>query len=558
MKRKIARLCVALSLSLAPLAGLHAQEFVPPTPSDPSNAAPVGSLPGAFPLGVTGANVNIAPVAGSVLGGTGSNDLKVSFPASGPIKWTSSRYNEGDVAFNLSPFAPNDPSYYPPNSFGEYKPLADGQPYANTVLGWRANVSAGAFLATVRHNGVNNNDTINGSPVGTTHGVAYFNAAFGQGWGYNMRDGVLGNGGNGAADMQMGIAGYSGASDGEASFNVATAFFPYSQGWQGAWVNGQADGPGTFVANSPGLDPAAVLNWSGSVATVTLPGVNSANDGMLFVAPTSDSNATDIAAATPVGGGWKVAIREDQNDDLSGSSLLAAPFQFLYVPYDAKNLVGGHINGSNGSAIKSVGDASYDLTRNSAGEYRLSVYGANGVTKKVENDGMLVLSVAGTVPTNSSLPDRTFLSYQYDPVSGDFIIQSRELAAISSPNSQNQFGDDLALRDSNFYFAWVDFANPLSLASGPAIPGDFDDDGFVDGDDLATWRTNFGMSGGTKATGDANLDGTIDGADFLLWQQQFSPAGSTLASTNVPEPAVGAMLLVAGAFFSRVRNRRPS
>lgn len=85
---------------------------------------------------------------------------------------------------------------------------------------------------------------------------------------------------------------------------------------------------------------------------------------------------------------------------------------------------------------------------------------------------------------------------------------------------------------------------------------DFDDDGFVDGDDLATWRTNFGLSVGTKATGDANLDGTIDGADFLLWQQQFSPAGSTLASTNVPEPAVGAMLLVAGAFMTCVRKRR--
>jgi hypothetical protein len=89
-------------------------------------------------------------------------------------------------------------------------------------------------------------------------------------------------------------------------------------------------------------------------------------------------------------------------------------------------------------------------------------------------------------------------------------------------------------------------------------PADFDDDGFVDGDDLTTWRTNFGMNGGgTKATGDANLDGMVDGADFLLWQQQFSPVGSTLASTNVPEPAAAVLLLVAGALLASVRTRRP-
>lgn len=93
-------------------------------------------------------------------------------------------------------------------------------------------------------------------------------------------------------------------------------------------------------------------------------------------------------------------------------------------------------------------------------------------------------------------------------------------------------------------------------------PADFDDDGFVDGDDLTTWRNNFGMSGGgTKATGDANLDGTIDGADFLLWQQQFSGAGATFASTNVPEPVAGAMLLYGLTFFVRYRrqnSRRPT
>lgn len=91
--------------------------------------------------------------------------------------------------------------------------------------------------------------------------------------------------------------------------------------------------------------------------------------------------------------------------------------------------------------------------------------------------------------------------------------------------------------------------------AAPFLAADFDEDGFVDGDDLATWRTNFGLAAGaTKSVGDANLDGAIDGGDYLLWQQQFNAAAGTLASTSVPEPAAGAMLITAIAFL--VRRKR--
>ncbi len=94
---------------------------------------------------------------------------------------------------------------------------------------------------------------------------------------------------------------------------------------------------------------------------------------------------------------------------------------------------------------------------------------------------------------------------------------------------------------------------PVSFeVASPFLAADFDDDGFVDGDDLATWQTNFGLAGGaTKSVGDANLDGAIDGADYLLWQQQFNAAGASLASASVPEPAAGAMLLLGMAFVMR-------
>jgi hypothetical protein len=125
---------------------------------------------------------------------------------------------------------------------------------------------------------------------------------------------------------------------------------------------------------------------------------------------------------------------------------------------------------------------------------------------------MLILSVAGQMAgLQDVLADRAFLSYEYSSPDGDyngngvvdaadyvvwrdtggsqaaydlwranfgkggeFVVQSRHLAATGSPNSENQFGDDLALRDANFYFAWVSFTNPLAPAApqgtGAAVP----------------------------------------------------------------------------------------
>lgn len=543
MKRFAPLLSLACAIGFTPLALAE-----PPEPVD--NTAEQfagGGLPGAYPLTVTGANVNASPGIGSDIGGGGSDDLLVSFPASGPIKWTDSRHNEGDIALLISPFDPNDPSYYPPTTHGVYSPLA-GQPFANTTLAWRVNQFRGALLASVRTNGVNNGDNYNGGPVGTIHGTAYFNNNFGQGWGFNSDTGEFANGGGGASDLQLGVAGNDDGL-GEAVFNTSTAYFPYEQGWTGAWVNGSgADEPGAFGGFSPDLtDPSAVVNWTSGMAMVTLPGVNSATDGMLFVAPGDADNASDIAAATPTAGGWKVAVREDQDADVSGNSINFGnnSFQFLYVPYTAGGLVGGHINGNTGAAIKSAGDAQFDLARTSEGAYSLSVYNADGVTKKNGDAGMIILSVAGTIPTDGTLPDRTMLSYEFDAGSGNFIIQSRELAAINGATPGNPFGNDLALRDSDFYFTWVDFANPLTPTT--PIPGDFDDDGNVDGDDLTLWKAAYGQT----AVGDADSDGDSDGADFLVWQRNFAPAAPVAA---IPEPASLALLLTAAAGILAARK----
>ena len=98
---------------------------------------------------------------------------------------------------------------------------------------------------------------------------------------------------------------------------------------------------------------------------------------------------------------------------------------------------------------------------------------------------MLILSVAGTMEGDPTVPGRAFLSYEFEAASGDFVIQSRELIDTNNPaQSENIFGDVLALTDTDFYFAFVDFQNPLTPEAGPGIPGDYNNNGLWT---RATW-----------------------------------------------------------------------
>jgi len=103
------------------------------------------------------------------------------------------------------------------------------------------------------------------------------------------------------------------------------------------------------------------------------------------------------------------------------------------------------------------------------------------------------------------------------------------------------------------------FTSPLITGTGllqvstldAPIPGDFDQNGTVDGADLAQWQIDFNAGSG----GDADGDGDSDGADFLAWQQNFgSGSGSIAFSQEVPEPAT--MILLLGLAALRILSHR--
>jgi hypothetical protein len=87
---------------------------------------------------------------------------------------------------------------------------------------------------------------------------------------------------------------------------------------------------------------------------------------------------------------------------------------------------------------------------------------------------------------------------------------------------------------------------------------DFNEDGDVDGADLAIWESQFGLaSGATHRMGDADSNGTVDGGDWLVWQRQFEggAAGVPIPGVAIPEP-FGGVLSLAGLLVGVTRRRR--
>jgi hypothetical protein len=100
------------------------------------------------------------------------------------------------------------------------------------------------------------------------------------------------------------------------------------------------------------------------------------------------------------------------------------------------------------------------------------------------------------------------------------------------------------------------FTMPINFeVVSPFLTADFDEDGTVDGDDLATWTSNLGLAGvAEKDDGDADSDGDVDGADFLTWQRQVGTTPAIAAAASVPEPAGAWLTFCAGAAVWRWRR----
>jgi hypothetical protein len=98
-------------------------------------------------------------------------------------------------------------------------------------------------------------------------------------------------------------------------------------------------------------------------------------------------------------------------------------------------------------------------------------------------------------------------------------------------------------------------ATTFDEALGATLPGDFDSNGVVDGDDFADWQDNFPTaSNASLAMGDGDGDGDVDGADFVIWQTNYD--APVLVTNPVPEPAAWMLAGLALPALACLRRRK--
>jgi hypothetical protein len=70
-----------------------------------------------------------------------------------------------------------------------------------------------------------------------------------------------------------------------------------------------------------------------------------------------------------------------------------------------------------------------------------------------------------------------------------------------------------------------------------AIPGDYNNDGFVDAADYTVWRNNLGEMFQLPNEGDGVTPGEVTVEDYLFWKSQYGMGGGSGGLAAVPEPA---------------------
>lgn len=232
-----------------------------------------------------------------------------------------------------------------------------------------------------------------------------------------------------------------------------------------------------------------------------------------------------------------------------------------------------------------------DLSNVGANPTKLTLtYGANTLFGEASAQDVDFLQI--TVPTNFVLDainviyhqdvNRVYAGLQAGPVwtagTGSLVDASQLLGWYNFPFNPNHSGthtnedilDDISLGAGSTGFvaplesgvytfmfqtagAAVTYGLNFSISTPDAsIPGDFNGDLEVDGDDLFVWRSSYGRT----PDGDANADGVTDGADFLIWQRNHGLTFATTTAHAVPEPAAALLALSAFAALAARRRRR--
>ena len=128
------------------------------------------------------------------------------------------------------------------------------------------------------------------------------------------------------------------------------------------------------------------------------------------------------------------------------------------------------------------------------------------------------------------------------------------------------WGNDFSLGLKNVFLSDRDRGLIAVDASGVLLPGDYNQDMVVDGEDFIVWRDSLGTSSSglhVSAFADGNYDGIVDAADYTIWRDHLgetgpwnAPGAASLGHpVTLPEPA-GCVLLTIGTAVGLFQRRR--
>ena len=209
-------------------------------------------------------------------------------------------------------------------------------------------------------------------------------------------------------------------SDSEYNFNVAGAYFPYTNGWYGGWLNnasGVNGGANNHLLGNTNLilSTHVVDNGSGKTTVNLLPfGLDSRSNAVLLVCG-GKNEANFALSAANTNGTWTVTCHDDNTG--TEEDYIA----FVCVPLTNHTVVAGKFMGD---ARVSLQSAPFNVTNTGVGTYHLVIPGVNPAS------GVLIVSAESGGSYNSD----NLVSYQINQ--GGWDIQTRDINAGFTPALQ--------------------------------------------------------------------------------------------------------------------------
>jgi hypothetical protein len=355
-----------------------------------------------------------------------------------------------------------------------------------------------------------------------------------------------------------------------------TAPLPLGQKWA---VNAVPAGGGRQFAQLK-LDEFLVLNVNRGTGAISIsnPGTLSKaldsytiQSGSGSLRPTTWSSLDDQNAQ---GGNWGEAnptvsrlseVKQAGFTNLAGGATqplgIANSFNPVAFGTDSDDIVFEYTNGSGAltqGIVNYIGDPNNLLLTVDPATGQAQLKNTSPFTVSIDNYS--IRSVAGSLSTSgwSSLDDQNVAGGDWgeaNPTANRLTELKQAGGATLTPGSAFDLGNVFTTggaQDLQFDFLFDGESNlrtgvvAYGTISSAAIPGDFDDNGQVNGADLAQWKGDFGENG----LSDADGDGDSDGADFLAWQRNLGTGVPAFpAGAPIPEPATLVMVAAIGVLW---------